>query len=526
MATKFGGDVVGAFALMIVLTLATALIDDATVATLVVPIILILILYLMTKVPLRVSAMALMFCAFTLENPAELPGAGRWQSPFYMVGAFLLTHLKQYTGMSWMFFSGMDLLLLSLFLIAFYRKTTGSNIDRAGRLPTPEPLLRLATLSLAGMTFVWIVGMIRGGDFSKSLWQIDRVIYLPVVFFLFQMAIRGPKDYEALARVLLVAAVIRAGIATYVMNTVTAPPDMEGSTRLPYATSHHDSMLFAAAAVLLVALALHRATPKALRLAATILPILVLGMIFNGRRMVAVQIGMVFLTLYVVTPMSPIKRKVKKVMLVMSPIFAIYVVAGWNQKGGVFKPVQTIRSVVDPKTDASSQTREIEDYDLIYTVRQYPIFGAGYGNGYWEVIPLPEMGYQLERYCPHNSLLGMWAICGIVGFTSMTLLWVAGVFFGMRAYHLSTKGSERAAALMSFGIVLIYEIQCWGDMGLGSWTGVFLMGPGLTVAGKLAVTTGAWPMKERAKRSAVVASPIGAHPAPVGAGGPRGSGLS
>jgi O-antigen ligase len=300
---------------------------------------------------------------------------------------------------------------------------------------------------------------------------------------------------------------------------VSLPPDAEGHTNIPYATSHHDSMLFAAAAVLLVSLAIHKATPRAMRLMFTVLPILILGMIFNGRRMVWVQIGMVFLTLFMVTPTSRMKRKIKRYVLVFTPVFALYLVVGWNQKGGIFKPAQTVRSVVDPQTDQSSLTREIEDYDLIYTVKQYPLVGAGYGNGYWEMISLPPMGYPLERFCPHNSLLGMWAICGYVGFTAMTLLWVTCVYFGMRSYHLSTRGTERAAALMSFGVVLIYEIQCWGDMGLGSWTGVFLMGPAITVAGKLAVATGAWGgAKERGKKPAVVASAVAAQPAPAGVG--------
>ena len=244
-------------------------------------------------------------------------------------------------------------------------------------------------------------------------------------------------------------------------------------------------MLFAAAAVLLVSLVLHRATPKALRLMAMMLPILVLGMIFNGRRMVWVQIGMVFLTLYLRHPDEPRQAQ-------GSESAARLRVRSWRftwrsagtRRGASSSRSQTIRSVVDPRRDASSQTREIEDYDLIYTVSRYPLLGAGYGNGYWEMIPLPPMGYALERYCPAQQHARNVGHLRLRRLHAMTLLWVAGVYFGMRAYHASTKGTDRAAAMMSFGVVLIYEIQCWGDMGLGSWTGVFLMAPALSSGGQ------------------------------------------
>jgi hypothetical protein len=37
-------------------------------------------------------------------------------------------------------------------------------------------------------------------------------------------------------------------------------------------------------------------------------------------------------------------------------------------------------------------------------------------------------------------------------------------------------------------------------MGLGSWTGVFTVGPALAVAGKLAVSVGAWPEGVKARK--------------------------
>lgn len=156
-----------------------------------------------------------------------------------------------------------------------------------------------------------------------------------------------------------------------------------------------------------------------------------------------------------------------------------------------------IRSAVDSKTDSSTQWRDIENFDLLYTVKTYPFFGAGYGQHFFEVITLPAVDYSLELYIPHNSVLGLWAFYGYFGFVGITALWIGGVYCGMRAYRRIESPEGKAAALFSFGAVQIYYVQCYGDMGLGSWTGVFIVAPALATAAKLAVSSGAWPSRER-----------------------------
>src|SRR6185369_18002177 len=91
----------------------------------------------------------------------------------------------------------------------------------------------------------------------------------------------------------------------------------------------------------------------------------------------------------------------------LAPLTLIYILIGWSStNGALFKPVRIIRSAVDSESDASTQWRDVENYDLLYTIRQFPIFGAGYGHGFWEVMPLPAVDYQLELFIPHNSVLG------------------------------------------------------------------------------------------------------------------------
>jgi len=285
--------------------------------------------------------------------------------------------------------------------------------------------------------------------------------------------------------------------ATYVIHTVYELPDDNGIVAiLPYATTHSDSMLFATAFVVLLALAFVRPGKRYMRVVYLIMPILLLGMVSNHRRLVWVHVALVAAALYAFTPTNATKRKVQRGALLLSPLAALYCMAGWNSGSRLFKPVQTLRSVVDSKSDNSTLWRDIENFDLISTIKENPIFGVGYGHPYLEVVQLPAVEYPLERFLPHNSVLGLLSASGYVGFAAMTLLWSVGAFFAMRAYYASTNAIDRAAAIVCFGVVLVYLIQCWGDLGLGAPNGVWLIAPALAIGGKLATATGAWSDKK------------------------------
>jgi hypothetical protein len=513
---RLGVDVKAAFIAAVVLVVVTTLIDSGPLGWLVAPVVLLLLIYAMCKAPARSSLLVLTFFALTLENPSEMPAAGAWRSPFWSFGSIMLVRIKRQTGVSALFLSGMDIMFGVLILVLLYRRATRARLDGQPSLPTPRPLISLAYLSLAGTLYVFLSGVLRGGDSSIALTQMDRVFYLPVVFLLFQAGLRGPRDYAALVKVVVVAAAVRACQAAYVQSVANFGVDPYTGLimPLPYGTTHHDSMLFAWATVMLLALVLHR-IPNGWKALLLFQPILIYGMIENGRRMVWVQIIIVFFILYFVMPPNRLERKIRKGLILSSPLAAAYIIAGWNSAAGVFKPVKTIRSAVDSEVDASTLWRDIENFNLVATLRENPVLGTGYGHGFIEFIPLPPVDYALERFVPHNSILGLWAYCGYFGYTAMTLLWVAGIYFAIRAYNFATDPAQKAAALVALAAVPIYYLQCYGDMGLGSWTGVFMMGAGLAMAGQLAVAAGTWPSAHPKKhrpapaRAAAPTSPPG-----------------
>lgn len=485
---KVGPEAKAAFAALLVLAGGAAILDVGVIGWIVAPICILLGWFAILRAPLRATMLTLMFFALTLENPAEVPAAGQWKSPFFYLGALLLTHFKTVIGGFW-FFGGMDLMLFGAGVSWFLR----TRRNRGG-IGTPQPMIRLAQLCYAAIVFTWLVGKWHGGaNNSMAVWQIDRVMYLPAVFLLCQAAFTQPNDYLAVGKVAMAAAVLRALQAMYVRAVVpeTFDPVFQESS-LPYTTTHHDSLLFATAFVVLVAMLFERVGRKSIWLTVLAGPILMGGMIANDRRLVWIDIMLVLIAIYFVTEQSAFKRRLRRVVFVAVPLVATYVAVGWGAKGGIFKPVNIIRSAVDSSSDGSTAWRDLENFNLIYTIRQRPIVGIGYGHGFWEAWPMPVVDYALERFIPHNSILGLWCYGGYIGYSGITLLWVVGIYFALRAYYNTKIPMEKAAALVAMGVVIIYYAQCFGDLGLGAWTCVFLVGPALAIAGKLAVKNGGW----------------------------------
>ncbi len=476
------------------LSLALLVIGDGNLGLGLAPLAIALVVLAIIKIPLRYSMLAIGFLCLTLENPNEAFAANRWHSPLAVLGALLLAHLNVTIPVKALFFSGLDLVLLFFACVWAIRRMTGSQVDVCGHVPPAQPVRQAGLISLAAVFLFWGFGMLQGGfSFGDSLWQLFRLVYLPCVFLLFCACLRGPEDARPLGIALLLAALFRACVAIYVRSLF---PSTE---ILPHATTHADSMLFADAFTLILVIFFERPTLRNLGLAAATLPILSWGLIANNRRLGWVELGICLLVLYLFTPMTRLKRRIAQGVVLSIPLAVIYIGIGWSHPTGVFAPVQTIRSVVDSQSDTSTLWRDLENYDLYSTLRTNPVLGTGLGHAYIETIQLPDIseGYSLYRYAPHNSILGLFAYTGLLGFAAIWMILPLGIFFAVRSYRFSTQPRDRTAALTSVGVLVAYMVHCYGDMGLGTFTSVFTVGAALALMAKQAVATGAWPMRPR-----------------------------
>jgi len=405
----------------------------------------------------RASALVLLFLILALENPGD--AGGRWQSPLAPLGALLLANLNLSLPVRALRFTGLDVLMGLLIVVILARGAVRGGGDRSELRPA-RPMTWAAALWLGTVLALWAYGLARGGDFRNSLWQCHQLLWVPLAYFVFQSALRGPRDYGALARVVVAAACVKAGLALWVRLTVSASADV-----LPTATSHGDSILFACAFALVVAL-------------------------------------VVELAVYASATATRRKRAVRRAALLAMPLLVLYGAVGWTSSARVFAPVRIARSLTAARTDWSTAMRDIENFNLLWTLRDHPLVGTGFGHEYVEKVKAVDISsiFPQYRYVPHNTVLGLLAFGGAAGFTGIFLTLAVGVFLAARAHRFARTPAERAAALTVIAAVIVYLGQSYGDMGLVSWTATFTLAPALAVASRLATATGAWPAPVSAGR--------------------------
>ena len=318
--------------------------------------------------------------------------------------------------------------------------------------------------------------------------QVQNFVLLLLMAYLLAVSLRGTRDYRVLGGLILAAACSKSLLALWVFNTMHQNPDYS------FATTHGDSLLFAGATIMLIARFAEQPVRRNALLCFGVLPLLVSAMLANNRRIAWVEIAAAVLTLAVVSRRTRLKRALARTALLALPLLVLYVAVGWSSHSRIFAPLQVFRSVEDAEVDSSTLFRDIEDHNLLYTLNWNSFLGTGFGHPFAEVVRNDDISLFFKEYhfLPHNSVLGLWAFGGAFGFTGLSVALVVGVFLAARSYRWARFPDERAAAFTALAMVLIYLIQCYGDIGFSEKESIFLVGPALAVAGRLALSTGAW----------------------------------
>jgi O-antigen ligase len=320
------------------------------------------------------------------------------------------------------------------------------------------------------------------------LWQGIRWLYLPVVYALMRQALRGMQDAPTVAKLLFGVGLFRAGEAILFRSWY---PSVDV---LPHATTHADTVLFVVCLAILGAALLELPSKQTFRLALVLSPLFLWAIKANNRRLAYAELALIAVVFWLLTPWRPLKRRVARVLVALSLPILLYVGAGWNSSSGVFGPVQKFRSMLDSKADSSTLWRDLENFNLVFTFRDNPLLGLGFGRPFEQKIQLPDVTahYELEPYVPHNSVVGLWAYGGLLGFAVLWAVFPVGFFFTVRAYRWSRTPLERVTALGAAAVQVCYLVQGYADLGFGSWGPLFTLATAYALVGKICVANGAW----------------------------------
>jgi hypothetical protein len=451
-------------------------------------------LMILWAAPMERSAILFLAVALLVDNPGERPMEDKWSSPLLPLGEVLYLNLHKITGIGALRFSLLEVVSALLLILVLYRKGHHDPIDdprNLGALPNP---VRLAFAVFFGAILAMeVYGLARGGDFKNSLWQIRQLFWLPVLGVVFGHAFKSLGARLWLVRIVVGVAVLRGLLGLYYYITVARP----SGVRPEYVTTHSDSILTVVAMLVAGMALIARPSIGHFLLNAVAQPILAAALIVNDRRIAFVSLGGGVFAMIMLAP-PELQRIVRRLVVASIPLMIVYTAIGWNSNASVFRPVGIVRSVVE-QDDASSETRDIENFNLIRTLAMQPAFGSGFGHEYREVVMANRVDQYFAQYkfIAHNSVLWLLSLGGWLGFAAVWVVFPVAVLIALRAFGESREAIDRTVAYGAIVCILAFIIQAWGDMGLQSWMGTLL------VAAFMGATGALWTTRERDAAEAV-----------------------
>jgi hypothetical protein len=437
-----------------------------------IPLLIFVIALALVVAPVRYSLVALIGIAIVLDDPSSRPMMGLWRPPLLAPGELLYLNLHVFTGVELFRFSALELAFAVLLGVWLARRLRGDAIDEPlGFQPLPSMLKIAAGIWIGTILLLELYGLARHGDFRNSLWQFRQLLWLPILALFFGKALSTPNSRLWLVRVVMGAACIRALEGIYFYFVVC--PDL--GIHPQYTTSHGDSPLTVLAILLGLMVLVVRPCRVHLILNLIAQPILVSALILNDRRIAYVSLVAGLVTILTMAP--PIVRvTARRVLVPALLLIAVYTAVGWHSSAAAYRPISTVRSLILQK-DRSSQTRDIENYNLVCTLRKSPLIGSGFGHEYLEVVAADRISQFMAnyRFVAHNSVLWLLSVSGWLGFTLIWLTFPVGVVVALRVHRTAENMVDRVTAFGAFTAVLCLVVQAWGDMGLQGWMGTFLM---------------------------------------------------
>lgn len=452
--------------------------------------------WLMARRPLERSLRIYLVLGLFIESFSEAMfrelGDGYWDTVMWPAAVAYFGTIKEFAGVPGASLSVFTLVTAGLLYRAVWRK------NKPVEWQPPPPFARRALLVFLGTVVgLALLGVLRGGAIEPTFRQTVHLLQLPLVGLLFLYALRIPEDLGALGTAFIVTAVARSLLVIFVYFGVCMP---QGITDIPgkpeWCTNHSDSVLFVTSLMILLSHALEQRSSKAITRALGLGALILLAIVLNNRRLAFVSLSAAPLAIYLALKPSPRKRKVTAVLAVLVPLVVVYVLVGADMPGSsaIFKPAKLVVSVLDQK-DTSSLSRDIENENLIYTLRQNPLLAQGFGHEYEfsPNNPPVDLGdlFKSYRYIAHNGVLWIWSLAGVVGFTLLWLIYPLAGTLAVRSYRGASTPLERSAALAALGAVVVCVIQIWGDQGFSSYMTLFVFGIAFAVASRLAVRAAA-----------------------------------
>jgi|SRR5579875_1663239 hypothetical protein len=363
-------------------------------------------------------------------------------------------------------------MLFVLLVLIIHSLLKRQNLLRGGKLLLPFLFLLLC------VAWGTVHGLGTGGDLKITVNEVRSFWYLFLGYILAYNLVRTQKHLRYFFWAVIICAGIKALVGFYIYAFV-----IQGNLSSQHEIMAHEESYFWISILLLIVLfSLHHKYRPQFYTALAIIPFLLISLIANNRRadFLALLIGLsvAWVLIFVARPEA---RKLLIAVLAISLLLGgAYVAAFYKGQGGFSEPARAIVSAFHPTNanDAASNLyRDIEDYDLTYTVKVNPL-GYGFGKPFLEPVPLPDISDTdpIYNYIPHNTIYWVWMRLGPIGYLALWLLFGAIIVRGCIYLRQLKDKYLQMAAIFIVCMVIMEIIVAYADYQLSFYRNVIYIG--------------------------------------------------
>jgi hypothetical protein len=396
----------------------------------------------------------------------------------------LFLNLNNSAGLTDLSITPAEILTLTVALVAITRASAERRLQwPGGRLVAGYCLFILVVLGAE------VHGLIAGGDFKTSLWEIRPQAYGFILFFMATTLIVDRSQLQRLAIVFLLAVSVKALVGEF-RYFVT----LQGNIGpLLEVLAHEDSYFLGMFVTAGVAGAIWLKNRRVVILMGMMSVLALIAMLANSRRagvyVLAAAVGVILLLAFRFEP--ALRKRIAWLSVALVSAGAAFIGYAWDKQYGIQAQLaRPIRSLVDPSArDFSSDLyRTAETANLLFTFRTSPLIGVGFGSPFKIVYPMADISqiYPLWNVIPHNTLMWIGMRMGTIGFVAFWGLIGLAVLEGF--YVLGHRQDPFTRAIAAFAIAAIVGEIAVGyvDIQLDSYRNLIFLGILIGVINRLA----------------------------------------
>jgi len=351
-----------------------------------------------------------------------------------------------------------------------------------GRLMTPYLIF------FGAIVIGEVNGLVHGGEFKLSLWELRPQVYGLVVFLLATLLLRDRSQLKVLLAILLASEVFRGGVGVFrYYNTIS------GSVNGFEAVLPHEESYLLGLFLIVVAIGFIWYRDRLLLLLVVLSPLVFMSIVFNHRRAGLPEAGLgvvtVMISAYIFEPRF--RRSLVVAAVLMAFAATAFTVTFWHQQNGTFAEIiRPIKSRIEPdiRDQSSDLYRLAETANLKFTFRTSPLIGIGFGHPYYIVWQMADVARfdPLWDVIPHNSILwipmrmGLLGMVTFFGLISMAIIEAVWVMRNVRDKFV------RVAVIFALAAVFGELMNGYVDVGLENYRNVIVLGLVLAVINRAA----------------------------------------